>query len=81
MIYTFKSNYNVELYLFPPPQFQYGSFAYDTQFNLDKQPKCDLHFECLHITQSVAEEIFSYNRFSDYHLDITHESLILSTKQ
>jgi large subunit ribosomal protein L39 len=33
---AFKSNYNVELCSFPPPQFQYGSFAYDVKLNLGK---------------------------------------------
>jgi large subunit ribosomal protein L39 len=33
---AFKSNYNVELCSFPPPQFQYGSFVYDAQLNLGK---------------------------------------------
>ncbi len=33
---AFKSNFNVELCSFPPPQFQYGSFAYDAQLNLGK---------------------------------------------
>lgn len=33
---AFKSNYQVELCSFPPPQFQHGSFAYDAQLNLGK---------------------------------------------
>ncbi|CAF1363855.1 unnamed protein product [Adineta steineri] len=77
---AFKSNYNVELCSFPPPQFQYGSFAYDAQLNIgDWKPtrddlRClsiqayklrdnDLRFERLDITQSVAEEMFKYDRF------------------
>ncbi|CAF2509438.1 unnamed protein product [Rotaria sp. Silwood2] len=77
---AFKSNYNVELCSFPPPQFQYGSFAYDAKLNLgDWQPsrddlRClsiqayklrdlDLRFECLNISKSVAEEMFTYDRF------------------
>ena len=33
---AFKSNYNIELCSFPPPQFQYGSFAYDAKLNLGR---------------------------------------------
>ena len=33
---AFKSNYNVELCSFPPPEFQYGPFAYDVKLNLSK---------------------------------------------
>jgi large subunit ribosomal protein L39 len=33
---AFKSNYNIELCSFPPPQFQHGSFSYDAQLNLGK---------------------------------------------
>jgi large subunit ribosomal protein L39 len=77
---AFKSNYQVELCSFPPPQFQYGSIAYDVQLNIENwQPnrddlRClsiqayklrdrDLRFERLDITQSVAEEMFAYDRF------------------
>ncbi|CAF4013235.1 unnamed protein product [Rotaria magnacalcarata] len=77
---AFKSNYNVELCSFPPPQFQFGSFAYDAKLNLgDWKPnrddlRClsiqayklrdlDLRFECLHINESVAQEMFAYDRF------------------
>ncbi|CAF3465526.1 unnamed protein product [Rotaria sp. Silwood1] len=77
---AFKSNYHVELCSFPPPQFQFGSFAYDAKLNLgDWQPsrddlRClsiqayklrdrDLRFECLHISKSIAEEMFAYDRF------------------
>jgi len=46
---AFKSNYNVELCSFPPPQFQNGSFAYDAQLNLgDWQPNRD-DLRCLSI--------------------------------
>ncbi|CAF1480132.1 unnamed protein product [Rotaria sp. Silwood1] len=91
---SFKSNYNVELCSFSPPQFQYGSFAYDVKLNLD-------------IAQSVAEEMFAYDRFKlaqiphmlrlmspldtqtslsvyrmgDCHFDITRRPLISKTKQ
>ncbi|CAF3068570.1 unnamed protein product [Rotaria socialis] len=77
---AFKSNYNVELCSFPPPQFQFGSFAYDAKLNLgDWKPnrddlRClsiqayklrdlDLRFECLNINESVAQEMFAYDRF------------------
>jgi large subunit ribosomal protein L39 len=36
---AFKSNYNVELCSFPPPQFEYGSFVYDAKLNLGKKNK------------------------------------------
>lgn len=46
---AFKSNYQIQLCSFPPPLFQYGSFAYDVQLNLgDWKPSND-DLRCLSI--------------------------------
>lgn len=40
---AFKANNNIELCSFSPPQFQYGSFAYDAHLSYEQ----DLLFHCI----------------------------------
>lgn len=46
---AFKSQYPIELCSFPPPSFQYGSFAYDVQLNLPDWKPTNDDLRCLSI--------------------------------